>query len=268
MDQDFRGGLAAGQPAGAQPYRPPAPVHQPALQQPLTPPQPVVPAAPAAPAVQTQPAAQSQPAAFFPPAAPAAQPTPQQPPQPAQPFAPQPAPAFAQPEETKKSGKFKPAAVSLAVVVLAVGGFTVIDHKINSNSSALSGYFPPSVSQSKLSIPAYYPVNLPAGFSVGGYKVINQKMLNYVVANKDKDQFYVSVQPLPSTAELTAFSKKVSNQTLADTPAGSGLVGTSGDTLVGSVQTTKNVWILISSTAISKAADLETIIHSFEQVNK
>jgi hypothetical protein len=160
----------------------------------------------------------------------------------------------------------KPAAVIIGLLIIGTAGFLFIKHN-SAKTSGGTNYFPSSVSGSQMSIQAYYPIGLPAGFKVSGSKIVKQNTLSYVVSNPNNDLFYVTVQPQPSDSELAAYKKKITHQTEYTAPAGKVLVGTAGNSLTGSVETTKNDWILLNTTAVSKTNDLDTIIHAMRPVS-
>ena len=157
----------------------------------------------------------------------------------------------------------------IVLLTLAAGGWflwTKRQTKQAAQPVANQSYFPSGIG-SQMTIPVYYPVNLPAGFSVASFAVIKQNVLFYSVTNKAGDKFNVTIQPLPSTFDFVGFQKKFFQPDQYQTPIGSNLVGVAGTTLIGSIQTTKNVWILLNSNSVDQLKDMETITRAFRQVS-
>lgn len=175
--------------------------------------------------------------------------------------APQP---LAQPQAAKAKKSALPKLITALVVVILViaSGWLVI--KNHGSKKTSSGYFPATITASQFNLAVYYPKGLPDGFNVSSYKIVKQNVLTYVVSNSNNDQFYVTIQALPSSDQLAAYKKKISHSTTYAVPAGTALVGTAGSQLAGSIETTKNVWILLNSTALSRTADMEVITKAFQ----
>lgn len=173
------------------------------------------------------------------------------------------------PKRQTRRGKTILTAAAVAVLVTGGGFFYHQKHQSKTNvlGSHTSSYFPATLDGSQVDIPVYYPVNLPAGFKVSGFKVIKQNVLYYVVTNKNNDSFYITIQPLPASFDFVSFAKKFPQPDQYNTPIGTDLVGVAGNQLLGSIQTNKNTWIILNSTAINSIKDMETITRSFQPVS-
>lgn len=118
-----------------------------------------------------------------------------------------------------------------------------------------------------VSIPVYYPQNLPAGYSYNNdAKTIKTNILYFSVSGPGKQTFYITQQPIPSNFDFSAFNKKFLSPDSFSTDAGSAIAGPIGASLVGSVQTDKNTWIIINSAGTNSQTELETVIRSLEPI--
>lgn len=247
MEGDFRrplrqpNGFAGGRPYPQASQRP-APVTdlRPANQQPVVP----------------QPASQPRP-----PFAQSTSPVPSVPAQPQQPAPVQPAPTTAEliarheRETSPQSNTKRNLVLAVAGLIIVIAGALLFAHHAPAKSHSL---FPSNISASQVTIPVYWPKNLPAGFKVSGYKVVKQDVLNYVVTNSNNDSFYVNIQPIPAGYDFGAFDKRFSAPATYYVSIGTAMAGLMNKQLICSIQTAKS-WVLINTTAIKDSADMATI---------
>jgi hypothetical protein len=183
-----------------------------------------------------------------------------------------PPPAPQAPAKDSPTSKFlSPAKLMIAIlliVIVAAGGFFAL-HQKHAPKNPVKHYFPSSITKDQIQIPVYYPINLPGNLIVDSntFKVIQKNVLYYSVSNRAGDKFYITIQPLASNFDFVAFKKKFVKPDEYQTPIGSNLVGVAGTSLIGSIQTNKNVWILLNSSAIGSISTMETITRSFQEVS-
>lgn len=116
-----------------------------------------------------------------------------------------------------------------------------------------------------VSIPVYYPRNLPAGYSYNGNaRALKSDILYFSVTGPGQQVFHITQQPIPPSFDFTAFDKKFLNPATFNSDAGSAIAGQAGANLIGSVQTNKNTWIIINSVASNSPTELEVVIRSLE----
>lgn len=222
------------------------------------------PAMPTEPDYQPRPAAQPVPQPLYQPPAPQSQPLPEPQAEPA----PRPvttAELIARHErETapKPAGRRNLILAAAGLLIVVMGAFLFTNHPAKTHA----GPFPSSISSAQITIPVYYPSNLPVGYKITGYKVVKQDTLNYAVTNTNNDSFYVDIQPIPPNYDFAAFNKRFSNPISYETSIGTAMVGLMNNQLIGSIQTAKS-WVLINSTALKATADLQTITKALKPVS-
>jgi len=154
-----------------------------------------------------------------------------------------------------------PAAIVIVVVVLTVVGYFLFKPSHKPNPSTALGQ-----SIAKLvSIPAYYPQNLPAGYTYNNdARTIKANVLYFSVTGPGSQAFYVTQQPVPASFDFVGFDKKFLNPENFSTDAGSSIAGPVGANLIGSILTNKNTWIIINSQGTNSLTELETVVRSLE----
>ena len=169
-------------------------------------------------------------------------------------------------EENKKSNKAYLLAAYVVVTILIIAGlyFFISSHKSQPPKKSL---FPASIDRSQYTIVAYYPTNLPSGWGISGFKLLKKNVMYYNVTSPGGQVYNVTVQPLVSSFDFVSFKKKFIQPDEYNTPIGSNLVGFAGSSLVGSVQTTDNDWILLNAGPAASMQDMETITRSLHQAS-
>lgn len=123
----------------------------------------------------------------------------------------------------------------------------------------------PSPAGDKVSIPVYYPKNLPTGFTYNNdAKALKPDVLYYSIKGPGSQNFYVTQQAIPANFDFAAFNKKFLKPDSFSTEAGTATAGVAGPSLVGSIRTTKNTWIIINSLDTSVLPQLETVARSLQ----
>jgi len=112
----------------------------------------------------------------------------------------------------------------------------------------------------------YYPVNLPDGYSVSNdFKVNKQNSFYYTIKGPNGSSFYITSQPFPAGASYQSFEAQVDNQTQYKANIGNLIVGDLNNNLIGSILTSKGVWILISSQDKNSQSQINDIAASFAE---
>jgi hypothetical protein len=155
----------------------------------------------------------------------------------------------------KDSGGRRNLLLAIAGLIIIVAVAIIFVHRAPAKPT---GPFPASITSAQITIPVYYPKNLPAGFEVSGSKVVKQDNLRYVVTSPNKDNFYVNIQPIPSGYDFSAFDERFTDPTTYQTTIGTATTGLMNNELICSIHTAKS-WILINSTATKATADMSTI---------
>jgi hypothetical protein len=173
-------------------------------------------------------------------------------------------PAIAPRQKVKKKLSWKYMGISLFVLLLAGVGFVAYQQMYQKKAEA--HYFPSYITKDQFDIPVYYPKDLPVGYTVSNYKIIKKNILTYSVTNSKNQVFNVTLQTLTTSFDFVKFKKKFVKPDEYNTPIGSNLVGVAGSNLVGSIQTTDSVWILLNSKSTDSIKDMETITRSLRKV--
>lgn len=117
----------------------------------------------------------------------------------------------------------------------------------------------------QISIPVYYPHNLPSGYTYNNDpKLLKTNVLYFSVTGPGKQTYYVTQQAIPASFDFTAFNKKFLNPDNFSSDAGTVTAGGVGANMIASIRTNKNTWIIINASATSPLTELETVIRSFE----
>jgi hypothetical protein len=154
-------------------------------------------------------------------------------------------------------------AALLAVVVVGLAGGAVYLRFWQSASAQPNAVR--QLHEQGVSIAIYYPQQLPAGYTYNNdAKMVKSTIFYFSVTGPNRQLFYVSQQPVPSNFDFDGFSKKFLNPDSFSTDAGSAVVGQAGASLVGSIRTNKNTWILINTAAVNSLSQLEVIARSLE----
>jgi hypothetical protein len=116
----------------------------------------------------------------------------------------------------------------------------------------------------QVSIPVYYPRNLPGGYTYNNDpKVLKANVLYFSVSGPGKQMFYVTQQPIPATFDFTAFNKKFLNPDNFSTGSGTVTAGQVGANMLASIRTDKNTWIIVNSSGTTPLTELEAVARSF-----
>lgn len=152
--------------------------------------------------------------------------------------------------------------LAATAIVLVIVGYWLFKPSHKHNPSTTLGQ-----SIAKLvSIPAYYPQNLPNGYTYNkDAKAIKVNVLYFSVTGPGNQTFYVSQQSVPASFDFVGFDKKFLNPDNFSTDAGSTIAGQVGANMIGSVLTDKNTWIIINTGSTSSLTELETVARSLER---
>lgn len=123
----------------------------------------------------------------------------------------------------------------------------------------------PAAKDNEVKISVYTPKNLPSGYTYNNDgKVLKANVYYFSVTGPGNQLFYVTQQPIPPNFDFVSFNKKFLDLQTFTSDAGTGTSGIAGTSLIGSIQTNKNTWILINSASASSQTELQTIARSLE----
>jgi len=156
--------------------------------------------------------------------------------------------------------------ITLALLLIVASGAGVGYYKFHKDqTSGNQAYFPPSII-SQVSIPLYYPINLPSGYKVNNdYKVLQQNVVYYSIKDAAANRYAVTIQPLPTSFDFNQFKGKFLKPDEFSTTIGSALVGTAGANLIASIRTDDNSWVIINASNTNTQTQLETIVRSLHK---
>ena len=118
---------------------------------------------------------------------------------------------------------------------------------------------------SQLTIPVYFPKNLPPGYTYNKDASTIKKNVYYFTVTAPKDiKLYITQQPIPEQFDFVSFNKKFLTPDKFDSSAGSVVAGQVGSSFIGSIVTKKNTWILINSTSPNTLNQVEAVARSLE----
>jgi hypothetical protein len=164
----------------------------------------------------------------------------------------------------QKKRFIKPILIGLLVIALIAGG-TVYYFKFYKASQ--KHYFPSYIRKDQVNIAVYYPVNLPPGFQVNNdFKLLQDNILYYSVSDSAGTKFYVTIQALPVNFNFQDFKKKFTKPDEYPTAAGDALVGQVGSSVLGSIRTIGNSWIIINSTNLNSVNGMEAVTRAMQPV--
>lgn len=127
----------------------------------------------------------------------------------------------------------------------------------------------PSSVKGSVSLPVYYPQNLPVGFTVDekSYSVSGE-VVSFHAVNDSGDKILFTVQPRPSTFDYQTFYQKgLAGTVQFSTPAGQAAIGRAQDRLVGNLVTDVS-WVLIgASTPKLTTADFQLVLEGLRKSN-
>jgi hypothetical protein len=106
--------------------------------------------------------------------------------------------------------------------------------------------------------PLYYPSKAPASWHVDPASFNASDTVVIYTMQDGQAKFVISVQPLPSGFDFSAFKKKFGDTDEFNTDVGTVLIGDLGNELIASIRTNDSSWILINTkdyTAKAKLAD-------------
>ena len=154
--------------------------------------------------------------------------------------------------------------VLLVALGLSAGGFTFYESKQSkSDKTNVLGQATQSVT-----IPLYYPKNLPNGYTDNNDSLaIKQNVFYSSVTGPNNTKFYITQQPIPDNFNFVDFSKKFLNPDTFSSDAGQVVAGQVGSNTIGSIKTNKNTWILINSIGTNSLDGLEVAARSLEPTN-
>lgn len=164
------------------------------------------------------------------------------------------------PPRPRKLNRFQKSGLAFVLIGLLIGGGFVYYRAV------YGGYFPHKLS-SQASMSLYYPIKPPSGMSVdqASFSAPSKNVITYIVSDSQSNKFYVAMQLLPDTFNFAKFKSKFEKTEEFTANAGSVLIGDLGNQLVASIQTPKNSWIIVNTTAFSQQAELEALCRAFVQ---
>jgi len=150
----------------------------------------------------------------------------------------------------------------ILVGIFGVGAVGYIYFKSNNaKSSTLSAFSQPI--DARLTIPVYYPQDLPAGYIYNNdSKILKTNVFYYSVTGPRNSLFHVTQQPIPESFDFATFNKKLLTPDTFNATSGTVTAGEVGVNTIGSVKTDKNTWIIINSSAPNSVTQLETVARS------
>lgn len=158
------------------------------------------------------------------------------------------------------------AAVAVGLIVL--GGYLLVTvvkprhDQTNKNTVTASA----AATIQGIDFPVYYPSHLPTGYTYNNdAKVIENNVLYYSIKDSKGNIYHVTLQPLPSSFNFSTFKDKFVKPDQYATNVGSVIAGQVGANIIGSIQSSDNVWIIVNSTAKNSLPELEAITRSFER---
>jgi hypothetical protein len=159
----------------------------------------------------------------------------------------------------KKSRLFLGIIVSVVSAVVLIASFALLQHK---NSDPV----PNNVKKSS-TIPVYYPVKLPVGYSIKGNSFSNNvDVITYFAEDNKNNRIIFSIQKPLSTEEQKDFDKRVlEDRVEVISNVGKAAIGKVNGHITGSLIANKS-WILVttSSNQISKP-DMAGLLADFKK---
>jgi len=150
--------------------------------------------------------------------------------------------------------------IIIGMIGLVAGGFDYFKSGTTIHSD-LSAFGQPI--DARLSIPVYFPQNLPAGYVYNkDSKVLKTNVFYYSVTGPRSRLFHVTQQPIPESFDFAVFNKKLLTPDTFNAISGTVTAGEVGVNTIGSIKTNKNTWIIINSSAPNSVTQLETVARS------
>ncbi len=148
--------------------------------------------------------------------------------------------------------------IAASLLVVVIGGLVLL-----ASQHKTTGPFPASV-RKQASFALYYPTELPAGWDVDQHSIGgNSQAVTYGITSNKSTKFAVSIQAIPADFDFTVFKKKFFSTDEFTTKIGSALVGEVGNSLVASIRTNDNSWILINTSYQTSRAELTELVRAF-----
>ena len=142
----------------------------------------------------------------------------------------------------------------VGVVLLAIG-LGALGHRRR--------YFPEGVVR-QAHFALYYPANAPANFNVERSSIKGDgQAVFYVIRDDQRRPFYVSIQPMPADFDYAAFKQKFADTDESVVNIGSVLTGDAGVSLIASIRTVDNSWIIINAPDATTSAELQGLTRDF-----
>lgn len=123
----------------------------------------------------------------------------------------------------------------------------------------------PAAIRKQLNIALYYPASLPGGWVVdsNSFRIPTSEVLTFGVKDSAGDIFNVSEQAIPDNFDFTVFQKKFSSPDTFSAPAGDVMAGQVASSLLASIRTSNNTWLIINTSNVDVQTSLETLCRSF-----
>jgi hypothetical protein len=151
----------------------------------------------------------------------------------------------------------------LVIVAGAASGAYLYKH-----NSSKKHYFPPTITKKDMNIAVYYPVTLPPGFQIDNdFKVLQSNILYYSVTPPSGKKISLTTQAIPNNFDFNKFKSKFVKPDEYATAIGDSLVGQVGGTVLGSIRTDQNSWVILNSASLDSMNEMETITRSLRQVS-
>lgn len=186
------------------------------------------------------------------------------------PLAKSPAPSLKAPKEpvavTKKPVRsrtyIKPLVICVTIAAVGTAGWLTF-RAVTSRTNIQQPETSQTNTNQTYSIPVYFPKNLPKDYTYNNdIKSLKKDVYYYSVSGPGNTVFHITQQPLPTDFDFAAFNKKFLNPEKFVTEAGSAIVGPVGPTIIGSIQTVKNSWILVNCENSSAESKAQTVLRS------
>lgn len=164
-----------------------------------------------------------------------------------------------------KSSKRAALLTLLSAVTVGLGVSGYVNFKTNSTKLDIARNTIVQPTDQRISIPVYYPQNLPNGYSYNSdAKVLETNVFYFSVTGPHKQLFYITQQSIPVSFDFVNFNKKFLTPVSFNADAGAVTAGQVGMNTIGSIKTNKNTWILINSATADSLTQLETIARSLK----
>jgi hypothetical protein len=167
----------------------------------------------------------------------------------------------------KKPGT-KTIVISLCLVAAAGLGtavFFILQPAKKPNSTLSSVHDPATFTRPGVTI--FVPKDLPTGYTYNNDQKMLKTNVYYATVTGPKNQkFYITQQPIPASFDFTTFNKKFLTPDTFSASAGTATVGVVGPSVLASVRSAKNTWIIINTDSSTPVANMEAVVRSLQEL--